>query len=342
MVNVALVPAYHPTGAIIPLVKALRNNFDAVVVIDDGSGEACRAYFTELATLAQVTVLVHAVNLGKGAALRTGINHICIHHPGAGIVTVDADGQHRPEDAAAVGQALAARPGHLVLGTRRFKGDIPLRSKLGNTLTRGLLRVFENIDLSDTQTGLRGIPPELAPLLLTLPSQRYEFELDMLILARRRAVPMAEIAIETIYVDGNASSHFNPIRDSFRIYFCLFRFLIIALITAMLENLVFLSLLGQDIPVEVAQFTSRTLAIGVNFTLLRRYVFGLVAAGQFWRYIVSVGVFGLLSYSLLSVFAEWFGLGIGMAKILAETLLFPINFVVQRDIVFTRSGDNPG
>ena len=78
--------------------------------------------------------------------------------------------------------------------------------------------------ISDTQTGLRGIPLAMIPRLLVIPHHGYEFELEMLLVCKYEGIRIRETGIQTIYLDGNRSSHFNPLLDSFRIYFVLLRF----------------------------------------------------------------------------------------------------------------------
>lgn len=336
MNSVALVPAYRPSEELIPLVAGLLESFPAVVVVNDGSGPDFAPVFLRLAAMAGVTVLDHAVNLGKGAALKTGFNHILVATRATGIVTVDADGQHRPEDAARIGAMQDARPDALVLGCRDFSGKVPWRSRVGNVLTRNLLGLFEGLRVADTQTGLRGIPAGLAASVLTLPARGYEFELDMLILASKSGVPVIEEPISTIYVDDNASSHFRPIVDSLKIYFCLFRFMMAALVTTAVENLVFLSAFGQGMALEQAQTISRLVAMVLNFTLLGRFVFPIMARRVLWRYVASVTGFGLLSYMLIGTLTDRLGMGVVAAKLTAESVLFALNFLVQRDLVFVR------
>jgi hypothetical protein len=123
----------------------------------------------------------------------------------------------------AVAAALGRKRAHVVLGTRSFGRDVPLRSRLGNLLTRKLMRVLTGQRLADTQTGLRGIAREVFPQLLSIEANRYDFELDALLACRERWV-IEELPIRTIYLDGNASSHFRPIVDSIRIYWVLIRF----------------------------------------------------------------------------------------------------------------------
>ena len=117
---------------------------------------------------------------------------------------------------------------------------MPLRSRFGNVVTRNLVRAVIGQRMSDTQTGLRGVPSALATELLRLPAAGYEFELDMLVLAKHLAMSVREVPIATVYLDGNVSSHFNPVRDSMKIYFVLFRFALLSLATAVVDNVVFI------------------------------------------------------------------------------------------------------
>ena len=199
-----------------PLVHRLREDFTHVVVVDDGSAQG-REAFDDVRDNVDA-VLVHETNRGKGAALRTAFAWVQANLPHvAGVVTVDGDGQHDPEDVRRVAEELARDPtGGIVLGVRTFTGDVPFRSKLGNFWTRGLFRMLTGLAVSDTQTGLRGIPSALLPRVLAIPGDRYEYEIRMLAAARRHPAPPREVPIRTIYLDGNATSHYRPLRDTFR------------------------------------------------------------------------------------------------------------------------------
>ncbi len=125
----------------------------------------------------RVHVVRHDVNLGKGAALKTGIAFAQTQFPALdGIVTADADGQHHPDDIERVARTLEADPHRLVLGVRGFQGDVPLRSRLGNAISRWVVHLVVGQKLSDTQTGLRGIPAILWPRLLAIEANGYEFD----------------------------------------------------------------------------------------------------------------------------------------------------------------------
>jgi len=216
----ALIPAYEPEVSIVDSAAALLRSglFGGLLVVDDGSGTASAPLFDGL-TLMGAVVLHHVVNQGKGAALRTGFAHVLNEYPYAqAVVTLDADGQHLPEDVLAVTRESMAFPDSLILGCRSFGPGVPLRSRLGNAVTRHVSRLLAGLDVSDTQTGLRAIPHPFLPLLTRLEANGYEFEMDMLMLARRQGIKLREVPISTVYLEGNRSSHFRPLRDSALIY----------------------------------------------------------------------------------------------------------------------------
>jgi len=214
-----VIPAYNPDAELGRIVEdLLPYRPPAVVVVDDGSTAAAAAHFAALPRGGVVTILRHDENRGKGTAIKTGLAYVLERHPRlAGTVLVDADGQHQAADAAKVAEALARRPGGLVIGTRRFGRGVPLRSRVGNSLTSLAFRALTGTRLGDTQSGLRGVSRDLIPLVLSLPGRRYELEMEMLLLCRSRRIPLVEIPIATIYRGGNCSSHFRPLADSIRI-----------------------------------------------------------------------------------------------------------------------------
>ncbi|MDQ2844614.1 MAG: glycosyltransferase [Acidobacteriota bacterium] len=338
-----LIPAYKPSVDMVGLIHALiKSEFVAIIVVDDGSGPAFEPQFSAVKDLPSVHVLRHAINLGKGAALKTGINYAMCRFPDhAGLVTADADGQHHPEDVLRIAEELLTSPDALILGVRQFGRGVPLRSRLGNTLTRVVVEVLVGSRSADTQTGLRGIPRVLLPVLLKIRSCGYEFELDMLIAAKHYAVPLVEKSIRTIYLDGNSSSHFNPVFDSMRIYFVLLRFSFVSLLTAVVDNLVFYGIYRFTQSILLSQVGGRTAAVLFNYTAARRAVFlsrerhGVV----FPRYLLLVLASGTLSYLLISFISPRTGLPVIAVKLIVEGCLFLVNFAVQRDFVFMKRRD---
>jgi len=336
---VIAIPSYQPGKPLLDLLRDLRDNTDSpIVVVDDGSRQDCWEIFEEAALVDGVRVLRHAVNLGKGAALKTAFNHALCEWPGAdGVVTADADGQHLAEDILAVAERLEAERDALVLGARQFGGGVPLRSQLGNRLTKGVMRIVAGQHLNDTQTGLRGVPRILLPYMLRIVANGYDFELDMLLVCKHRDIRIVEEPVQTVYIAGNRSSHFNPLTDSLKIYFTLLRFSIVSIITTAIDNSVFFFLthpLGWV--VWHAQVAARLAALLFNYRAARRAVF-LKEKGSpltFFKFLALVVCSGTLSYTLMMALRDHAHFALMPAKLTAETLLFFVNFLVQRDFIF--------
>ncbi len=337
-----LIPAYRPSSALLDLVRALSELGGApIVLIDDGSGVASADIFARAAAYPGVRLLRHDTNQGKGAALKTGIRFALAEYPDlAGVVTADADGQHHPEDIARVMAALPAGKGaSLVLGSRSFRGAVPLRSRIGNVLTRSIMHVLLGRKLRDTQTGLRAIPITLLPQLLQLESSGYEFELEMLILAHQLSIPVVEEPIRTIYEPGNRSSHFNPLVDSMKIYFVLLRFTSVSLATALLDNLVFYLAYRHSGHVLASQVLGRVLAVAFNYWMVRRSVFYSRQRhlSTLPKYLTLVAVSGAASYGGIRLLGVSLGIHPVAAKLMVESALFFVNFAVQRLLIFRPS-----
>ncbi len=339
-----VIPVYKPAPALLEVVSgvgALLSN--PIVVVDDGSGAEFEPLFERLKAFPAVCVLRHAVNLGKGAALKTGMNYVLVHYPGFATVTVDGDGQHAPEDVARIVQRHEEQPESLVLGSRTLgsrtpRGPIPWRSRLGNALTRVFVRFLVGQRLTDTQTGLRAIPCSLQKSILSIASQRYEFETEMLIAAHHLGCQIIEEPIQTIYEPGNSSSHFNPLSDSMRIYFVLFRFSVLSMLTALIDNLVFLLVFTITRNIGLSQVASRAVAVCFNYGPARRIVFlsGEPHRILLPRYLALVAASGVVSPALIRMFVASVHAPVTVAKLAAESLIFLANFAVQRDFVFRR------
>ena len=339
---VLLIPAYKPSQELPALVSRIRGLDDsgaigAVVVVNDGSGPEFDAVFAALRLLDEVVVVNHAINLGKGAALKTGFNHALVTWPdAAGIVTADADGQHAPEDVVRVSQALLETPGDIVLGVRQFR-QIPLRSLVGNKISWLVFRIFAGFKLSDTQTGLRGWPKAYCLEALRITLNGYDFELESL-MKKSPSRRLREVPIQTIYLDGNQSSHFNPIRDSMRISFVFLRYCGSSMLAAAVDYLVFMLVLQWSQSIGWAQSAGRVAAVMVAFVVARNLVFQSRAnwAGSLVKYLLLVAAMGVVSYSMIQFLHTRLGIGVFVAKFLSEGILFLGNFAIQRDFIFSK------
>ena len=218
--DLVLIPAYEPDEQLVKLTRQLHSHGLQVLVVDDGSGEAYQDIFARTAQYA--TVISLPENSGKGAALKAGMRHIreqlptCEH-----FITCDADGQHRVEDVLRVQEQLQ-KGEKFVLTVRQWRKDIPLRSKIGNNLSRFVYALLANRYLSDNQSGLRGFSRVHIDWLVQVAPNKYDYEMNVLYYAAKKNLRIATLPIEAIYIGNNESSHFNPLADTLRIYRSLF------------------------------------------------------------------------------------------------------------------------
>ena len=178
---IVLIPAYKPDDRLTELVKELREKNLDVLLVDDGGGETFKKIFEDCKALG-AQVAVHAVNQGKGRALKTGLNAALLLYPDmTGVVTADADGQHTPADILRLIEAMDQHENTLVLGSRAFTGNVPFKSLWGNRITRAVYALASGVKVGDTQTGLRGLPRCSIAEMIRIDGARYEYELNVLL-----------------------------------------------------------------------------------------------------------------------------------------------------------------
>ncbi len=334
---IILVPAYEPTKILIDLVKSqlASANYGQIILVNDGSGIDAQAIFAELRGMSRVTVLDHAKNQGKGAAIKTGLNWILKNYPLCkGVITADADGQHTPEDIANIADNLLQHPNHLILGVRDFDQTIPWRSRFGNQLTRKIFRALYKIDIRDTQTGLRAIPQRLVNEFVSIPSNKYEYEMLCLIFTVKSGHQIEQVKINTIYFDHNKASHFNPIVDSVRIYYAFLQFYIIKVLAYLLDFGVFALLFLFSQQLFLSLLVARAASGWLNFRygwvlnyLHRRRKYSS------WIYLGIVSLSLLLSYSFLLGLIN-LGMNAYGAKLLVDFVLLLVSTVIQKVVFF--------
>jgi glycosyltransferase involved in cell wall biosynthesis len=333
-----LIPAYKPDHHMLEVIRDLfARDFDRILVVDDGSGDAYAPVFAEAEALG-CRMVRHAVNMGKGRALKTGFNDaINAGYADQGVITADADGQHTPQDIEKIAVMMAAKPDALVLGVRLFVGNVPLRNRIGNGITRFVFTLINGDKVQDTQTGLRGIPLQHMPLLLTLAGERYEYEMNMLLVARPNGIRMEQVPIETVYIEGNKHSHYKVLLDSARVYGKLLSFIASSMIAAFLDFGLFV-LLHNLLPTKlmVSVVVARVCSSFVNYLINHNLVFrakGGMARSAI-RYYTLATVIMMSSYLLIRLFVDVFAINTYLAKVIADIILYFVSFVVQREFVY--------
>lgn len=341
---IALIPAYEPEDILIDLLLKLQKAGFEIVVVNDGSGKEFEGVFEKAALYTDV-LLNHDINKGKGAAIKTGLSYIFEHYgKDSIIVTVDADGQHNVNDAIRICDSAARQREALVLGSRQLKDNIPLRSKVGNGITRLVYRLSTGLRVHDTQTGLRAFSMELVPKLISITGERYEYEMNMLLEFARRRIPIVEEEIETIYIDDNSSSHFNTLKDSYRIYKEIIKFSASSFIGFIVDYLAYSVLLfitlklGFLYALRISNIGARIISASVNYSLNRKLVFkseaGLVKSGL--QYFALAACILLGNTVILEALVNHCGINQMLAKVLTEILFFTLSWFVQRCIIFRR------
>ena len=292
------------------------------------------------------------------------------------IVVLDCDGQHTVSDALRLCEKASVEPETLWLGSRKQSASSPLRSRIGNGITRNVFRLLSGVKVYDTQTGMRAFSEQLLPRILEVPGDRYEYEMNMLMQFAREKIPMKEMEIETIYIDNNSGSHFSTIKDSWRIYKDLIRqwvktsknhnrssfkdcnghtaissfkssfksfikFSGISCFSFFLDYALFSVFTGIIGPAGLiySNIAARLISGTVNYQMNRRLVFSdkrNISQSAFQYFLLASGILAANSL-LLWILTGIIGINVFAAKIIVEVLLFIVSFLVQKLFIF-----NPG
>ena len=337
---VIVIPALNPDEKFINFLEELRRKgFKHILCVDDGSKESSKALFEQAKDEYSCVVLHHAVNLGQGRAYKTAFNYYLLESTGEGrykdtigIIQCDCDGQHHVEDILTCVGLLRAQQDKFVLGVRDFSDKtIPFRSRFGNHCTSLVFKLFCGMGIKDTQSGLKGIAKGLLPALMETPGERFEYASSCLLEMRELGVEILQFPIKTIYINGNASSHFNPLLDSARIYTLIFKYL--------LAFSLFLCLFkGHNISKFILLSTIFAKIISCTYTFMvnKKLVFAFRGAsgGTAVKFTGLCIVQALLSGFFTTDVVRWMHWNPVISKILVDTVLFFFSFQVQNRWVF--------
>lgn len=203
-----VIPAYQAAATVAAVVAGART-VAPVYLVDDGSTDGTG----EVGRGSGAIVLTHATNRGKGAALATGIG-AALTAGAEVIVTLDADGQHPPEEIPRLLAPIAEGRADLVLGARQRTGAMPLSRRFTNWLSARLATRIAGQGVSDAQTGFRAFTRAVAEGVHPA-GHRYDYETGFLLGACAAGFRVASVPIPTIY--GGAESHFRPCADTWRV-----------------------------------------------------------------------------------------------------------------------------
>ena len=346
---VIVIPSLEPDDKLLPYIKRLISaGIKKIIVVNDGSSYKCNGIFEEIKSIEQCSLLTHEINRGKGAAIKTALKFYIENIDGfRGVITVDADGQHSVEDVLRMCAAMDKNPDSFVLGCRKFGNETPNKSLYGNRITSFAMKLFYGISLSDTQTGLRGIPNSMTEGLLKVRGTRYEYELNMLIFAKGHCIPFVTIPIETIYFDNNSGSHYRPVIDSARIFVRVLSGLIGFSASAICAAILDISIYGvmtkavlTKLPLFsmllIAFVTARVISSVVNFSLNRRLPVSQnkCIRDTIPKYYTLVVIQMIVSFLSIYLLCAHTGIDEMIIKIIVDCILGLISYQIQLRWVF--------
>ncbi|WP_310602468.1 bifunctional glycosyltransferase family 2/GtrA family protein [Anaerosporobacter sp.] len=343
-----IVPSLSPDEKLLKVVSDLKaEGFENIIVVNDGSTPEYDTYFNQVRDMG-CHVCVHEVNKGKGRALKTAFAYVKSNIPDCtGVITVDGDGQHTIGDIIRCAEALIEHPDHLILGCRDFSSsNVPFRSRFGNQLTCKVFMVFTGLSISDTQTGLRGIPSSMLDMSLEVEGERFEYETNMLLKTKEHKIPIHEVSIATVYIEENKTSHFHPLKDSVKIYRLFFKFIVASLSSFVLDIALFALFakllsnaeVSSVYRIAIATIGARILSSMYNYYINRSKVFEQEEKSNksIGRYYILAVLQMAVSALLVTVVYSIIPVNESVIKAVIDCILFLVSFQIQREWVFKK------
>lgn len=339
--SVVIIPAYKPDKTLVTITDQLWTYGCQIVVVDDGSGEEYQQIFDKVRDIC--IVLKHSENRGKGAAIKTALRYIKEEVWDSSLIGImDCDGQHLPEDMLKLLEAARMHRKTLVLGVREVGKEMPLKSRLGNQITRTVFKIVSGAKVSDTQTGLRAFDAEMIPDLLSVEGERYEYEMNVLMTCAKAKIPIREVPISTIYLDqNNSNSHFRSFADSARIYKDILKFTFSSFSSFVLDYMLFSSLMlfvpHTAVCTLLANIAARTVSAFYNYSMNCRFVFHTKRKVKTAvHYFALAGFILVMNNLILEMFTQVFQISVYLAKLLTECILFIFSWLIQKFMIFRK------
>ena len=251
--------------------------------------------------------------------------------------------------------------------------DSPLRSRIGNYITKKVFSLTTGVQVEDTQTGMRAFSKSLIPKLLQIQGNRYEYEMNMLLDFAKEGIPIQEYPIETIYINDNEESHFDTVKDSIRIYSQILKFISSSLLSFCIDFLLYTASFSLSGSILFSNAFARLISLHCNFFMNQNYVFQNASErtekeNPAWKEIAEetgnetvnaekadrkeaikrehlkeyLSYLGLalslfaINTLLLSAVVEVLGINAYLAKIITEILLFILSYFVQKHLIFSK------
>ncbi len=210
-----IIPAYNEAGRILRVIEKVKAKGLPVLVVNDGSDDDTAA----VASQAGANVISLSSNQGKGAAIREGLSCF-LKENYDGIILMDADEQHDPNDLRCFVEALESQNGDLILGNRMASPEnMPWIRRVTNRVMSFIISSASGQKIPDSQCGFRALHRHVVEKI-RIKTNRFEAESEMILDAARHGFTIRSIPVASVYAGEH--SHIHPIRDTFRFFRFLF------------------------------------------------------------------------------------------------------------------------
>lgn len=339
--SVVIIPAYKPDETLVTITDQLWGYGCRIVVVDDGSGEEYQPIFDKISDIC--IILRHSENRGKGAAIKTALIYVKEELWDGNVIGVmDCDGQHLPEDMMKLFTFAGTHRKTMILGVREVGKDMPLKSRLGNQITRTVFRIVSGVKVTDTQTGLRAFSSELLDKLISIEGERYEYEMNVLMALAKAGIPIEEVPIHTIYRDeNNSGSHFRVVQDSIRIYKNILKFMLSSFSSFILDYVLFsvvmLFLPHTAVLVLAANILARLVSAFYNYCMNCRFVFHTrKKVSTAFQYFELAAFVLFMNNVILEILVQFLNFSVYPAKLMTECVLFLLSWMIQNRVIFRK------
>ena len=347
---VIAIPTKDASSNLLPLIKDLSHSgFTNIVIVNDGCNDNRLWIFDEAKNNYNCDVINHAVHLGKGRSLKSAFNYILNKYSDKeALITVDDAGVHSIEEVNKCLEVMNVFENKLVLGYRDFKNmQVPTITKIGNKISRKLIRLFTGIDVEDATTGLRGMSLSIAKRMLKVEGEGLDYEINMLLESKEKKIEICGFKIAVEYKGQDMSKTYMPLIYSIKPYLVFIKYTLTSVVATVLDFIIFTTAVASlkwvvpNFYIIFSTIIARIFSSSLNFFLTKNAVFKNddSMAPQMARSFILVGIQMILSAILVTLIYRVLPITETLVKLLVDGSLFIIFYPIQREWVFNTKND---
>lgn len=345
-----IIPAYRPNQSLIRFVRNLNDrNVRDIVIVDDGSGETFRNIFAQLYNEYGCTIIEHAVNLGRGRALKSGFNALLSRRDPnmIGCVITDCYGSYSTEDVTRIIDGLEKNSNKLIIGARILDESLMSKSsRVGNKVQRKSYHSLLGINVTDCQSVLRAIPVDYMQKLMNTSGEGYVFDTNMIIDTKKYNVGVMEIPVKTRYSQRRTHQEMRTFKDNFPIYLTFAKYIFTSVAASIVDIILFTILCKILVNIKAINVASMYVAIStalarlvsatINYRLNYKLVFQTNSAQgkTFAKWVILCVIQMAMSATAVSMLHSFIGGEEVLYKIPVDFALFFFSYYFSREFVY--------